>query len=231
MDSSVLLQLFTNMDAFLVNLAANYGMMVYVVMFLIFYLETGVFFMSFLPGDSLLFVSGTVAAASGGSISALGLILAVIIGAIVGNTQAYTFGRWFGHRLYSWNFRFLNQDKLMKAKVFYDNHGGKTVFLGRFLPIVRAFIPLIAGAAGMKASRFEFYSMTGAVAWAAGLIGAGCLFGNIPIVRDNLTAILLLGVAGAFCGPIFIAWAMKKFNFGGTASRSAAASSVQTDDR
>ena len=129
MDLSVILQLFTNMDAFLVNLASNYGMMIYVVMFLIFYLETGVFVFSFLPGDSLLFVAGTVAAA--GTTSPFGLMLAVIIGAIVGNTQAYSFGRWFGQKIYTKNFLFLKQDKLMRAKVFYDKHGGKTVFLGR----------------------------------------------------------------------------------------------------
>lgn len=207
MDLSVILQLFTNMDAFLVNLASNYGMMIYLVMFLIFYLETGVFVFSFLPGDSLLFVAGTVAAA--GTTSPFGLMLAVIIGAIVGNTQAYSFGRWFGQKIYTKNFLFLKQDKLMRAKVFYDKHGGKTVFLGRFVPIIRAFVPIIAGAASMKSLRFEFYSMTGAVAWAVGLIGAGYLFGNIPIVRNNLTVILLIGVASAFSGPIIIAWILR----------------------
>ena len=134
---------------------------------------------------------------------------AVIIGAIVGNTQAYSFGRWFGQKIYTKNFLFLKQDKLMRAKVFYDKHGGKTVFLGRFVPIIRAFVPIIAGAASMKSLRFEFYSMTGAVAWAVGLIGAGYLFGNIPIVRNNLTVILLIGVAGAFSGPIIIAWILR----------------------
>ena len=134
---------------------------------------------------------------------------AVIIGAIVGNTQAYSFGRWFGQKIYTKNFLFLKQDKLMRAKVFYDKHGGKTVFLGRFVPIIRAFVPIIAGAASMKSLRFEFYSMTGAVAWAVGLIGAGYLFGNIPIVRNNLTVILLIGVAGAFSGPIIIAWVLR----------------------
>ena len=136
-------------------------------------------------------------------------MLAVIIGAIVGNTQAYSFGRWFGQKIYTKNFLFLKQDKLMRAKVFYDKHGGKTVFLGRFVPIIRAFVPIIAGAASMKSLRFEFYSMTGAVAWAVGLIGAGYLFGNIPIVRNNLTVILLIGVAGAFSGPIIIAWVLR----------------------
>ena len=129
-------------------------------------------------------MAGTVAAA--GTTSPFGLMLAVIIGAIVGNTQAYSFGRWFGQKIYTKNFLFLKQDKLMRAKVFYDKHGGKTVFLGRFVPIIRAFVPIIAGAASMKSLRFEFYSMTGAVAWAVGLIGAGYLFGNIPIVRNNL---------------------------------------------
>ena len=130
---------------------------------------------------------------------------AVIIGAIVGNTQAYSFGRWFGQKIYTKNFLFLKQDKLMRAKVFYDKHGGKTVFLGRFVPIIRAFVPIIAGAASMKSLRFEFYSMTGAVAWAVGLIGAGYLFGNIPIVKNNLSMILLLGVIAAAMGPVVVA--------------------------
>lgn len=208
MDFSTIAELFTNMDGFLVSLASDHGLAIYGVMFLIFYLETGVFVCSFLPGDSLLFVAGTVAAA--GTTSPWGLMLAVIIGAVVGNTQAYSFGRWFGERIYTHNFRFLNVEKLMKAKSFYDRHGGKTVFLGRFVPIARSFIPVIAGAAGMKSVRFETYSFTGAVAWAVGLIGAGYLFGNIPIVRDNLTVILLGGVAGCFAGPVFCAWLVQR---------------------
>ncbi len=207
MDFSLVVQLFTNMDAFLVSLATNYGFMIYAVMFMIFFLETGVFIFSFLPGDSLLFVSGTIAAA--GTTSPGGLILAVILGAVLGNTVAYSMGRWFGQKIYSGHFKYLNQEKLLKARDFYDRHGGKTVMLGRFIPVARAFIPLIAGAAGMKSSRFETYSFVGAVVWAAGLIGLGYLFGNIPIVRDHLTVILLAGIAGALAGPVLVAWAMQ----------------------
>ena len=207
MDFSLIVQLFTNMDAFLVSLATNYGFLIYAVMFLIFFLETGVFVFSFLPGDSLLFVAGTIAAA--GTTSPYGLILAVILGAVVGNTLAYSMGRWFGQKIYTGHFKYLNQEKLLKARDFYDRHGGKTVMLGRFIPIARAFIPLIAGAAGMKSARFELYSVLGAVVWAAGLIGLGYLFGNIPIVRDHLTVILLGGIAAALSGPVIVAWAMK----------------------
>lgn len=221
MDLATIGQLFTDMNGFLANLADSHGLTLYAVICLIFYLETGVFIFSFLPGDSLLFVAGTVAAA--GTSSPFGLMLAVVIGAVIGNTQAYTFGRWFGGKIYTHNFRFLNREKLFKAAAFYEKHGGKTVFLGRFLPIVRAFVPIIAGAAGMTSARFECYSFSGAVAWAVSIIGAGYLFGNIPIVRDNLTVIVILGVAGAFCGPIFVAWLLqqlKKFEHrGGAAAR------------
>ena len=204
MDTNTLLQLFTNMDAFLVALASEHGMTIYAVMMLIFYLETGVFLFSFLPGDSLLFVAGTVSAAS--AVSPWGLMLAVIIGAIAGNTQAYAFGRWFGKRIYTGAVPLLRKEKLARARSFYEKHGGKTVFLGRYIPIIRAFIPIIAGAAGMRSSRFEFFSMTGAVAWAVVMIGAGHLFGNIPFVKNNLSLILLLGVASAFSAPVFLGW-------------------------
>ena len=137
------------------------------------------------------------------------VILGVILGAVVGNTLAYSMGRWLGQKIYTGHFKYLNQEKLLKARDFYDRHGGKTVLLGRFIPIARAFIPLIAGAAGMKSARFELYSVLGAVVWAAGLIGLGYLFGNIPIVRDHLTVILLGGIAAALSGPVIVAWAMK----------------------
>ena len=166
----LVVNLFTNTDAFLVSLATDYGTLIYAAMFLIFFLETGFVIMSFLPGDSLLFVAGTVAAS--GTASPWLIMLAVIVGAIAGNTLGYEQGRWLGNRIYSGNISWINEKKLRHAHDFYMRHGGKTILLARFVPIVRAFAPLIAGAARMNGIRFELFSGAGAILWAVSIVGA-----------------------------------------------------------
>ena len=198
----LIVELFTNADHFLVSLATNYGMWIYAAMFLIFFLETGFVVMSFLPGDSLLFVAGTVAAS--GTASPWYIMLAVIIGAVVGNSVGYEQGRWLGNRIYSGNISWINEKKLRTAHDFYVKHGGKTVLLARFVPIVRAFAPLIAGAARMNGLRFELFSGAGAVIWAVSIVGAGYLFGNIPFIKNNLSLILILGIVAAVAGPVIV---------------------------
>jgi membrane-associated protein len=203
---SLILELFTNTDHFLVSLATDYGMWIYIAMFVIFFLETGLVVCSFLPGDSLLFVAGTIAAS--GTASPWMIMLAVILGAICGNSVGYEQGRWLGKRIYSGSIPWINEKKLRTAHDFYMRHGGKTVLLARFVPIVRAFAPLIAGAAKMDGLRFEIFSGTGAVIWAFTIVGAGYLFGNIPFIKNNLTLILLCGIAAAIAGPVMVgaAW-------------------------
>ena len=203
----LLVDLFTNTDRFLVSLATDYGTLIYVAMFLIFFLETGFVVMSFLPGDSLLFVAGTVAAS--GTASPWLIMLAVILGAIAGNSLGYEQGRWLGKRIYDGSIPWINEMKLRHAHDFYLRHGGKTVFLARFVPIVRAFAPLIACAARMNGLRFELFSGTGAVAWAVSIVGAGYLFGNIPFIKNNLSLILVLGIISAISGPIIVGAAWK----------------------
>lgn len=199
----LIFELFTNADHFLITLATDYGWLVYVAMFLIFFCETGIVVLAFLPGDSLLFVSGTVAAA--GTMSPWGLMLAVILGACLGNTLGFHTGRWLGNKIYDGSVSWINAEKLAKTQIFYEKHGGKTIVLARFVPIVRAFAPLVAGAARMSTARFELYSALGAAVWAISLIGVGYLFGNIPVVKNNLSMILLLGVIGAAMGPVVVA--------------------------
>lgn len=201
--TSLILELFTNADHFLMVLATEYGWFVYLAMFLIFFLETGIVVLAFLPGDSLLFVSGTVAAA--GTMSPWGLMLAVILGACLGNTLGFHTGRWLGNKIYDGSISWIDIEKLRKTQIFYEKHGGKTIVLARFVPIVRAFAPLVAGAARMSMARFELYSGLGACIWAVSLIGVGYLFGNIPIVKNNLSMILLLGVIAAAMGPVVVA--------------------------
>ena len=205
--TSLILELFTNADHFLIVLATEYGWLVYLAMFLIFFAETGIVVLAFLPGDSLLFVSGTVAAA--GTMSPWGLMLAVILGACLGNTLGFHTVRWLGNKIYDGSISWIDIEKLRKTQIFYEKHGGKTIILARFVPIVRAFAPLVAGAARMSMSRFELYSGLGACLWAVSLIGVGYLFGNIPIVKNNLSMILLLGVVAAAMGPVVVALGWK----------------------
>ena len=203
----LVVNLFTNTDAFLVSLATDYGTLIYAAMFLIFFLETGFVIMSFLPGASLLFVAGTVAAS--GTASPWLIMLAVIVGAIAGNTLGYEQGRWLGNRIYSGNISWINDKKLRHAHDFYMRHGGKTILLARFVPIVRAFAPLIAGAARMNGIRFELFSGAGAILWAVSIVGAGYLFGNIPFIKNNLSLILLLGIIAAISGPVLVGMVWK----------------------
>ncbi len=203
MDWSLLLDLFTNVDRFLITIASDYGLLIYFVMFMIFFLETGIVVMAFLPGDSLLFVAGAVTAT--GAIDPWWLTAVVTLGAILGNTSNFYIGSWLGHKIYDGSISWIDQEALNKTHQFYLMHGGKTVFLARFVPIVRTFAPLIAGAASMPVLRFEFYSITGAFVWVYGLIWAGHLFGNMPFIRDHLTTILLLGIGCALIPTMAIA--------------------------
>ena len=138
------------------------------------------------------------------------MVVLMLIAAIVGDAVNYTIGRLFGEKLFSNpNSKIFRRSYLDKTHQFYEKHGGKTIILARFVPIVRAFAPLVAGAAKMSMGRFELYSGLGAVIWAVGLIGLGYLFGNIPIVKNNLSMILLLGVISAASGPVIVALAWK----------------------
>lgn len=193
------LDLFNAMDAFLLGIVERNVLLVYVVLFAIFFSETGLVFMTFLPGDSLLFVAGAVAALPTAHTQGLDvhLLAAVIIaGAILGNTLNYQIGAWLGRRVYDGTIGWIDQDALRKTHDFYERHGGKTVMIARFVPIVRSFAPLVAGASGMDRRRFQFFNVLGAVIWVVSLVYGGYLFGNVPIIRDNLGVILIVGIGG-----------------------------------
>src|SRR5882672_7386129 len=146
------LELFTATDHFLLTLAQQYGAWIYATLFAIFFCETGVVFLAFLPGDSLLFVAGAVAA--GGAMDVTTVMATVLAGAIAGNTVNYLLGAWFGRRIYDGTIGWIDQAYLRKTHDFYQRHGGKTVVLARFIPVVRTFAPLVAGAGGMDLRRF-----------------------------------------------------------------------------
>jgi membrane-associated protein len=198
------LDLFSAMDRFLVAIVERNVLLVYVTLFVIFFSETGLVFMAFLPGDSLLFVAGAVTAlpqaqAKGLNVHLLTLVIA--IGAVLGNTLNYAIGAWLGKKVYDGTIRWIDQDALRKTHDFYERHGGKTVMIGRFVPVVRTFAPLVAGASGMDFHKFQVFNVLGAGIWVVSLVYGGYLFGNVPIVRDNLGIILVLGIAAAL-GPL-----------------------------
>lgn len=162
----------------------------YALLFAIIFAETGFVVTPFLPGDSLLFVAGAVAA--GGALEAHALALLLALAAILGNTTNYAIGRWLGARLFKdEGARWLNPRHLATAHEFYERHGGKAVVISRFLPIVRTYIPFVAGMARMPAARFEAFNAAGAVAWVGLLTYAGYFFGNIPWIKGNLTLLIL----------------------------------------
>jgi len=208
-------ELFNAMDHFLIGIVERNVVMFYVVLFAIFFSETGLVFMTFLPGDSLLFVAGAVSAlpqAQAQGLNVYLLMLVIIIGAILGNTLNYQIGAWLGHKVYDGSIRWIDKSALDKTHAFYEKHGGKTVMIARFVPIVRSFAPLVAGASGMDYRKFQLFNVLGAVIWVVTLVYGGYLFGNVPIIKDNLGIILIVGI-GAVLGPLFIAallrWAQK----------------------
>jgi len=205
------LDLFRAADRFLVAMVEQNVVLVYVTLFAIFFSETGLVVMAFLPGDSLLFVAGAVSALPAAQAKGLNVHLLaalIIVGAILGNTLNYYIGRWLGMKVYDGTIGWINQDALRKTHDFYERHGGKTVTIARFVPIVRTFAPLVAGSAGMDVYRFQFFNVLGAVIWVTSLVYGGYLFGNLPIIRDNLGLVLFVGLAAA-AGPVLLAGAVR----------------------
>jgi membrane-associated protein len=174
--------------------ATQYGHWLYVLLFLIIFAETGLVIFPFLPGDSILFIAGTVVAAAGLHIHVLVIVL--IAAAILGDTVNYSIGHFIGPRVFDRpDSRWFKQEHLRRTQSFYDRYGGITIIIGRFVPIIRTFAPFLAGVAGMSYRRFLCYNVVGAVTWITSLVYAGYLFGNIPWVKANLTYIVVAIVA------------------------------------
>ena len=179
-----------NLDKHLVAMVEQYGLWIYAILFAIIFSETGFVVTPFLPGDSLLFVAGAVAATGGMNVHLLVALL--ILAAVLGNSVNYAVGRWLGRHFFTnRGSRWLNPAHLEKAHAFYERHGGKAVVISRFLPIVRTYIPFVAGMAAMEPVRYTAFNVGGAVLWVGSLCYAGYFFGNIPWIRGNLTAIIV----------------------------------------
>ena len=179
-----------HLDRHLAVLLQQHGAWVYLLLFVIIFCETGLVVTPFLPGDSLLFIAGALAAGGGIDVHLLALLL--VAAAVLGNTVNYSIGRFIGPRVFHWEgSRFFNRRALDRAHAFYDKHGGKTIVITRFVPILRTFAPFVAGIARMTYLSFTAYNLAGALAWVLSLLYAGYWFGNVPFVNHNLTWVIL----------------------------------------
>lgn len=178
-----------HLDKHLETLTANYGTLVYGILFLIIFCETGLVILPFLPGDSLLFVTGTLAGA--GMLDPTYLIVGLSIAAILGNTVNYWIGRYVGPAVFhQQNARLFKRQYLERTQNFYAKHGGKTIVITRFMPIIRTFAPFVAGIGKMGHARFQAYNIAGGLLWVGSLVLAGIWFGDAQFVKDNLSAVI-----------------------------------------
>ena len=202
-----LIDLFLHFDRHLAEFVASYGAWVYGLLFLIVFAETGLVVTPFLPGDSLLFAAGALAAT--GALNPGLVIVLLIVAAVAGDAVNYSVGRYIGPRVFRSEdhvgrlHKLLNREHLDRAHAFFEKYGGKAVVLARFVPIVRTFVPFVAGAASMSYPAFAFYNVTGGIAWVAICVGAGYAFGNVPVVKNNFS-LVALGIVLVSVMPIVV---------------------------
>ena len=176
-------------DKHLLEFVAQYGAWVYAILFTIVFAETGFVVTPLLPGDSLLFAAGALCAT--GELSMTAMLALLMFAAFAGNSVNFAVGRFIGPRVFTGTYRLLNKAYLDRAHAFFEQHGGKAIVLARFVPIVRTFVPFVAGAAQMTTATFVLYNAVGAVSWVALCLGAGWFFGNIPIIKNNFSLVTI----------------------------------------
>jgi membrane-associated protein len=195
-----LIDFILHMDVHLNEIISNYGVWTYGILFFVVFMETGFVVTPFLPGDSLLFAAGTFA--SLGALNPVYLFLLLAAAAIIGDTINYSIGAFIGPRAFSGEIKFLKQEYLDRTQKFYEKHGGKTIILARFVPIIRTFAPFVAGIGTMKYRKFIAYNVVGGIVWVAIFISLGYFFGNIPFVKKNFELVIFAIIAISFIPPI-----------------------------
>jgi membrane-associated protein len=182
-----------HLDKHLTQLVAMYHVWVYLILFAIVFCETGLVVTPILPGDSLLFAAGALAAVDASStLNATALWLLLMLAAVLGNELNFRIGRAIGPRAFSGNVRLLKREYLEQTQAFYDRHGGKAIVLSRFMPIIRTFAPFVAGVGLMPAARFSMYNVIGGVAWVSAFIWGGYVFGNVPVIKNNFGVVTII---------------------------------------
>ncbi|KAB2927720.1 MAG: DedA family protein [Dechloromonas sp.] len=195
-----------HLDKHLALLVQQYGLWIYAILFVIIFSETGFVVTPFLPGDSLLFVAGALAALGEGGMDIGVLIGVLLVAAVLGNTLNYHIGRFLGPKVFHWeNSRFFNKEALVKTHAFYEKHGGKTLVISRFLPLFRTFAPFVAGIGAMSYAKFQFFNLIGAAAWIVSLCLAGYWLGNMPWVKANLS-VIIIGIIVVSLVPVGIGY-------------------------
>ena len=201
---AALWDLAVHLDTHLAAFVAQHGTWVYALLFAIVFCETGLVVTPFLPGDSLLFVAGALAAAGGMDIAVVMTVL--VSAALCGDNVNYWIGRWIGPRVFHYReSRWFNPKHLERTRAFYDRHGGKTIIIARFVPIVRTYVPFVAGIGAMPYLRFLSFSIVGALLWVMSLCTVGYFFGNLPVVKNNLT-LVIIGIVLLSISPGIVAW-------------------------
>lgn len=180
-----------HIDRHLQEIVTNYQTWTYLILFLIIFCETGLVVTPFLPGDSLLFAAGTIAAMPGEPLSIYPLIILLITAAFLGDNTNYFIGKFLGHKVYEKNYRLIKREYLDKTHVFYEKHGRITIIIARFMPIIRTFAPFVAGVGTMQYIRFVTFSILGNILWVTLFTLAGFFFGNIPLVKNNFSIAII----------------------------------------
>ena len=200
------LDFFLNLDTHLVALLQRYGVWIYAILFLIVFSETGLVVTPWLPGDSLLFAVGALVAIDTSGTLQLPVVIGLLItAAILGNSCNYAIGKHIGPPAFSGRYRLLRVEHLQRTESFFSKHGGKTIVLSRFLPILRTFAPFVAGVGRMDYGRFQLFNVLGAVFWVLTFVIGGYLFGNIPIIRDNFGIVTLVIIVGSLLPVLWVA--------------------------
>ena len=199
-----------HLDKHLALLVQQYGLWIYGILFFIIFAETGFVVTPFLPGDSLLFVAGALAAIGEGGMDIFVLMAVLSAAAILGNMVNYQIGRYLGPKVFQWeNSRFFNRDALVKTHAFYEKHGGKTLVMSRFLPLFRTFAPFVAGIGAMSYAKFTLFNLIGALGWVVSLCLAGYWLGNIPWVKANLS-VMIVGIIVVSLIPVGVGYLKSK---------------------
>lgn len=200
-----LVDLFLHLDEHLTVVTQTYGSLTYLFLFLVIFMETGLVVTPFLPGDSLLFAAGALAALDGSGLNVMLLFVLLLAAAILGDTVNYHIGKALGPRVFEQNYRLLKREYLERTEAFYAKHGGKTIILARFVPIVRTFAPFVAGVGTMSYGRFITFNIVGGFLWTFLFTFGGYFFGNFPIVKENFE-LVIIGIILISIMPMVIEW-------------------------